>query len=158
MSSMPHHPDLDEDDASTAYVRNGRMLGAQPLAPDHQRELSAVLKDHAAQVWGVLRHADKLDSAKATRILAEAMGNLLVSLKTDIQAKTPDRTAEFRETAIKLRAALMKVWGEPKKAVDVSLGSQKTCRICGQLKGFHKPSCEVGIAVEAAKKSGILTN
>ena len=156
MSAMPHHPDLDEDDAAT-YVRNGRMLGAQPLYPDHQRELSAVLHDHAAAAWGRMRNIDKLDSERAVKILAEQMLALLTGLKTDLQSKTTDRTAEFRDTAIKLRAALMKVWGEPKKAGEVSLGSQKTCRICGQLKGFHKPSCEVGIAVEAARKSGIMS-
>ncbi len=158
MSSIPHHPlEADEDDIPTGRF-NGRMVGAQPLAPDHQRELQDVLRDHAAAAWGELRGIDKLDSAKAERILAQAMAGLIAALRT--KARSPanaHRVEEYRSTAIKLRAALMTVWGEPKMAGEVSLGSQKTCRVCKQLKNQHKPSCLVGIALEAAKKSGILT-
>ena len=159
MSTMPHHAvDLDEDDQPTSRF-NGHMPGAQPLEPDSRRELANVLRDYAAAAWGELRGIDKLDSAKAQRVLAEYMGRLVsgIKLQDAVPAKGLNRTDEFKDTAIKLRAALMKTWGVPKKAGEVSLGSQKTCRVCGQLKGFHKPSCEVGIAVEAARKSGIMS-
>lgn len=158
MTAMPHHAvDADEEDYQAGSF-NGRMPGAQPLRPDHQRELDRVLKDHAAAAWGELRGIDKLDAERAERVLAAAMGRLLTALKTGIPPKKNDRTAEFRAAAILLRKALMKTWGVPKKAGDANLQSQKTCRVCDQLKGFHKPSCEVHVAFEAARKLGILTN
>lgn len=159
MSAMPHHaqPLAEFDDEDTLRPTNGRMPGAQPLRPDIERELPDVLHDHAAAAWGELRRIDKLNSQQATRILSAAMGRLLESLKkAPAIPKGANRTEEYRSVCIKLRAALMRVWGEPKKAGDANLQSQKTCRVCGQLKDQHKDSCLVGIALAAAAKSGVL--
>ena len=66
--------DHEQDDLPR---RAGVMAGAETRLPDRDRDLDALIIDHATSAWGELRGRDKLDSAGAVHVIGVAMARLL---------------------------------------------------------------------------------